>query len=86
MSKRRQPQSARAERPPPRPVDSESNPLTHLAFAILTGPKGTIRDLAADSFRVLAGSALETIGVSLRQQPTADSVPSESSDVDPTER
>jgi hypothetical protein len=71
-----------ARKPPPRPVDSESNPLTHLAFALLTGPKGTIRDLAADSFRVLAGTALESLGGAMKQQPPADSEPSESGDGD----
>lgn len=71
------------KRPPPRPVDSGSNPLTHLAFALLTGPKGTIRDLAADSFRVLAGSALESLGGAMKQQPPADSVPPDSGDGGP---
>ncbi|MFA5715887.1 MAG: hypothetical protein WC998_09110, partial [Candidatus Paceibacterota bacterium] len=66
------------KRPPPRPVDSKSNPLTMLAFALLTGPKGTVRDLAADSFRVLAGTALESLGGAMKQQPHADSVPPDS--------
>lgn len=70
------------KRPPLRPVDSSSNPLTHLAFALLTGPKGTIRDLAADSFRVLAGTALESLGGAMKQQPPADSGSSDSGDGD----
>jgi hypothetical protein len=74
------------KRPPPRPVDSASNPLTHLAFALLAGPKGTMRDLAADSFRVLAGTALESLGGAMRQQPPADSEPLESGDGEPKTR
>jgi hypothetical protein len=60
--------------------------LTHLAFALLTGKKGALRDLAADSFRVLAGTALESLGGALKQQPSGDPVPPEPSDSGKDER
>jgi hypothetical protein len=45
-----------------------------------------MRDLAADSFRVLAGSALESLGGALKQQPTVDSCPSNRGDDDKDKR
>jgi hypothetical protein len=42
------------------------NPITRLFWAALTGPKGTLGRIAAESFRELSGTALETIGSTMR--------------------
>jgi hypothetical protein len=42
------------------------NPITTLFWAVLTGPKGTVGRIAAESFRELSGTALETLGTTLR--------------------
>lgn len=42
------------------------NPITRLFWEALTGPKGTLKRIAAESFREVSGTALESLGTTLR--------------------
>jgi hypothetical protein len=62
------------------------NPITRLFWAALTGPKGTIGRIAAESFRELSGTALETLGTTLRTGVTPQRTPFRSAEESDFER